>query len=233
MIKLKHRDVDTVAHISASPRRFKEDTFAVRLKKAREALELTQDELGKLINLSRASVAQWERGNNDPRLENIPEIAKALKVRPEYLAFGVTTEPVEVMPSPEALGYVMVPEISIGNSLDDIERVQTWGIPTNWLRTELHCTDFDKLVLYKVEVDSDALQFGDRVIIDRSQTRASPPGQFLYWDGVGPMIAHILIIPGAGNKKPQARVTTASGSYEVAADSVQIIGRVRGIWRKA
>lgn len=209
MIRMKRREENAQPHISVEARKFKEETFATRLKKAREAQELTQDELGRLINLSRASVAQWERGNNDPRLENIPEIAKALKVRPEYLAFGVTSEPVEVMPSPEALGYVMVPEITIGNTLDEFEKVQVWGIPTNWLRTELHCTDFDKLMIYKVEVDTDSVQFGDRVIIDRSQTRASPPGQFLYWDGVGPMIANIMIIPGAGVKKPQARVTHA------------------------
>jgi hypothetical protein len=39
-------------------------------------------------------------------------------------------------------------------------------------------------------------------------------------------------VPGTGGKKPMARIKSAGESYEVEADKIKILGRVRGGWRK-
>lgn len=64
------------------------DTFAKRLKYARERKELTQAQLAHLIGLKfQSAVGNWETGaRKQPR--NILALAAALGVRPEWLESG-------------------------------------------------------------------------------------------------------------------------------------------------
>ena len=50
----------------------------MNLKKIREALNITQQELSKKINVPQPTIASWETGRALPRAEKLPEIAKAL-----------------------------------------------------------------------------------------------------------------------------------------------------------
>ena len=61
-----------------------------RIREAREAAELTQEELALRLTLSRASVANIERGNQRVALHKFVEIAQVLGV-----------EPMRLLPRPE------------------------------------------------------------------------------------------------------------------------------------
>jgi transcriptional regulator with XRE-family HTH domain len=218
-----------------------------RLRKAREAAGITQEVLAKqvthLLELDgvtdeerakkrgRSSIAQWETGRAFPEFTTISAIARAVKKTPEYLAYGITNEPKTVMPEPEVMGFVLAPEIQILDERKHKE-VQKWGLPLDWLRGELGVTSYKDLAIYKVEVNGDPFEYGDRVIIDRNNFRPSPPGYFLYWDGVGANIAKMRVVPSAG-KKHIVKVSSSNGDFEVDVDKLSILGRVKGVWKKA
>lgn len=48
------------------------------LKVLRELSGLSQAELAAIVNVSQQSVAKWENGISSPRMDKLPEIAKAL-----------------------------------------------------------------------------------------------------------------------------------------------------------
>lgn len=57
------------------------------IKQKRETKGLTQEELGKMLNVNRTTVAMWETGAAMPRAEKLPKIAEALGCKIEDL-FG-------------------------------------------------------------------------------------------------------------------------------------------------
>lgn len=66
------------------------DRFAVNLRKARDAAEISQEELAKRCDLHRTEISLLERGGREPRMGTIIKLACALDVTPEDLCAGVT-----------------------------------------------------------------------------------------------------------------------------------------------
>ncbi|WP_299612540.1 helix-turn-helix transcriptional regulator [uncultured Tateyamaria sp.] len=66
-----------------------------RIKKARKAKSLSQEQLAVRIGVTRSSIGQWEIGANSPNYENINKVAQALRVSREFLAFGGRVTDVE------------------------------------------------------------------------------------------------------------------------------------------
>lgn len=213
-----------------------------RIKEAREAKGITQETLTKNITAilehdgleelthGRTAVTQWETERAFPKLMIIPALAKALGEKPEYIAFGIKREPTAMPPQPEDLGYVLVPEIVFEGS-DTPRQTSTWGLPIDWLRSDLGVTSYKDVAIFKVEVNGETFEFGDRIVIDRSNIRPSPPGSFLHWDGVGANISKMMVVPGG--KKPLVKVSGPSGTYDADIDKLMIVGRVKGVWKKA
>lgn len=56
-----------------------------RIKKKRIEKGYSQEELGKLIKVSKVSVCGYETGNRVPTLDKFVELVNALDVTPEYL----------------------------------------------------------------------------------------------------------------------------------------------------
>lgn len=56
------------------------------IKNSRKKLGMTQEQLGKEVNVSAAMISQWERGERKPKLENLKKISKVLKVNLDYLS---------------------------------------------------------------------------------------------------------------------------------------------------
>ena len=56
-----------------------------RIRKARQQAGLTQENLAEQTNLSRASIARFELGDIEPKLQNLVLIAEALNVTTDYL----------------------------------------------------------------------------------------------------------------------------------------------------
>ena len=67
-----------------------EKTFADRLKELRNIRNYTQEELGKITNISVQSIRRYEQGrlNEEQSAYNLLQLAKALDVTPEYLLIG-------------------------------------------------------------------------------------------------------------------------------------------------
>ena len=67
--------------------------FGEKLKKLRIERNLSQEELGCIFNETKAqsTVGTWERGNREPSMEDIIEIAKYFDVSIDYL-FGLQEE---------------------------------------------------------------------------------------------------------------------------------------------
>lgn len=67
------------------------DTRAVgrRIKEARDAAKLTQEQLAEKVNLSSSHMSVIERGVKAPRLETLVEIANALGVTADSLLVDV------------------------------------------------------------------------------------------------------------------------------------------------
>ena len=72
-----------------------EKTFADRLKELRNIRNYTQEELGKITNISVQSIRRYEQGrlNEEPSAYNLLQLAKALDVTPEYLLIGDNNMP--------------------------------------------------------------------------------------------------------------------------------------------
>lgn len=59
--------------------------FAARVRETREAAELTQEGLAKLLRVPRTNVVRLENDPRDVRLSTVEAVAKALKVPPGRL----------------------------------------------------------------------------------------------------------------------------------------------------
>ncbi len=56
-----------------------------RIKESRIKQNLTQQQLGDLLNVSKVSVCLWEKGTKKPSAKNLIQLSKVLNVDLEYL----------------------------------------------------------------------------------------------------------------------------------------------------
>ena len=61
------------------------DIFVERLYELREEYEYTQEEIGRVLNLSASSYGYYERGLNEPSLDTLKQIAVFYDVSLDYL----------------------------------------------------------------------------------------------------------------------------------------------------
>ena len=130
---------------------------------------------------------------------------------------------------------VMVPVFDVrasagGGAFNETEnQIGVWPFERQYLASELRIRPSD-LAIIEVVGDSmePKLQSGDRAVIDQHDTNISNPGIFLIHDGHGLVIKRIERI---FNTDPvQVRLISdnpAHSPYDVTAEQVQIIGRVR------
>jgi hypothetical protein len=123
--------------------------------------------------------------------------------------------------------------ITIGSDLI----ADTWGIPEAFLRV-LRTTQ-GSLRIMEVQGDSGydparpdlpgSLLPGDKVFIDTSDRRPSPPGPFAVWDGIGVVVKWIEVFESA--EDPMLILRSRNPSYSERTrhyGEVNILGRVRG-----
>jgi transcriptional regulator with XRE-family HTH domain len=63
---------------------------AIRIREARRALGLTQDELARRVGVSRSAIAQWETDRTGQVRANLARVAAVLGVSSGYLLTGET-----------------------------------------------------------------------------------------------------------------------------------------------
>lgn len=62
-----------------------ESAFPVRLRKLRERRRMNQKALGECCGVSKNTVARWERGEVDPAMRSLIDIADFFEVSTDYL----------------------------------------------------------------------------------------------------------------------------------------------------
>jgi transcriptional regulator with XRE-family HTH domain len=66
----------TIGRLS-NVKRYESNAFGSRLKQAREALSLSQEQLAERLDVARLTVVRWESGKLKPGLERLSQIAEA------------------------------------------------------------------------------------------------------------------------------------------------------------
>ena len=57
----------------------------IKLKELREASNITQIELAKILNVSNTTISNWERGYREPDINSLIKIADYFNVSLDYL----------------------------------------------------------------------------------------------------------------------------------------------------
>jgi transcriptional regulator with XRE-family HTH domain len=199
--------------------------LGLRIKQARDTLNLTQHDLAKKIGITRAAVGQWEIGTTSPSIEKCESVAKALKVDPAWLAYGVVSGAVRtVYESPDKEKITWVPHVSLETNEVIGEK---WGFPTAFIRS-IRSSEESTIM---TDVTSSSIEpifpRGSRVLVDTADTRPSPAGYFVINDGVGVGFAHLQVVPKQGT--PEVRITArGQEAMVVELDAIRIIGRITG-----
>lgn len=213
---------------------YDQSSFAGRIRAARLAhgVDKTQEDISRELGLSRAAVAQWERGKTVPQPHTIIALAKYLRTTPEWLAFGIKSDAKVIEKTVDHPDVVFIDEL-VFDGPDNSRKVGTWGAPKNWVEVEVRPLVKESLIVVRCDADNMAPKYlaGDKLLIDAGSRKPSPPGVFAHWDGMGVAINQITVIPGS---EPIARVSSTDGStptYEVPFSHLTILGRVRGAWK--
>lgn len=72
------------------------DTFAKRIKKLRDDIEMTQDDLALSLGVARATLASWETGRREPDQQTTCGIADYFNVSVDYLLGRTSIKNVEL-----------------------------------------------------------------------------------------------------------------------------------------
>lgn len=213
-------------------------TFERRLADARNARGLSQADLADEIGAGQSTVATWERGKNEPDLKTIEKLAKVLDKPPEWLAFAVNeslTEPLAFIPemnvrAPSGGPGMLEVHLQGGESGSQEMTVRKFGFPRDEFRQLLGVAPNGVVV---VEVIGDSMMPtlvpGERVFVDTNDRRASPPGIFVVWDGLGLVLKRVEYV--AQSDPPRVRILSDNpryDSYERELGEAAIQGRVIG-----
>lgn len=59
--------------------------FKERLKELRTERNITQQELGKLVNMSKMAISHWEKGHSEPSISQLIILSNYFEVTVDYL----------------------------------------------------------------------------------------------------------------------------------------------------
>jgi phage repressor protein C with HTH and peptisase S24 domain len=107
-----------------------------------------------------------------------------------------------------------------------------WSMPEDLVRA--HTTPGRRLALIRVEGNSMEPDYhpGERVLVDLSRRKPSPPGEFVIWDGMGLVLKRVELVPGTNASRIRLiSINPGYTPYEVDLDEHTIVARVIGKWQ--
>lgn len=97
-------------------------TFSQRIRELRKRNNISQGELGSLLNQTKQNISSWENGNSMPRADIIIVLANQFSVSADYL-LGLTDEPTPAAQRQQERKLIqknqLVDIIDYGEPLDD------------------------------------------------------------------------------------------------------------------
>jgi len=113
--------------------------------------------------------------------------------------------------------------------------VATWGFPEIWFRFTFGNHDPTDCRVMAVEDEGmwPDLKIGDRVLVDTTMTTGSPAGIYMVHDGHSWTPRRFELLVGSAPRSAVLRPKNPEFmNHEVQVDSVRILGRVIGMWRR-
>lgn len=212
-----------------------------RIRTARKTVGLSQQDLGDLMGVSRAAVAQWESSNDNatsPTLDKFEGLTDHLKIDPVYLLSGKHSSSFAKTAQP-GVGTVSVSEYDIHSpgrgkfEISDATKRDVWLFSKRYLEQELKLS---KPRLFVIEVTSDSmtptLTPGDRVLVNMNDKRLSQHGVFVIWEYDGPVFTRLTLIPGTPQMVSRAFDNTRHVASVIPAGDLKIIGRIVWVSRR-
>lgn len=195
-----------------------------RIKDAREAKQLTQAGLAKLIDVSRTAVTQWESSMTFPNLEKILELSKILGVSPEYIAFN-RDNPVEYRTPNETYE---VPVFQFGEKPEDRKAVATHYMAKSWIESK--GIEGGNAFFYRTESEAFSARYpaGTFLLIDANIERFIGDGDYVIWNGFTSQLVNLT----ANFADPKTVVVQASiggAGQAVEGKKLTVLGRVKGV----
>jgi transcriptional regulator with XRE-family HTH domain len=226
--------------VSGHTRLMAETGFGKRLRQARELRGLSQDEIGAASGgVSRAAVAQWEKGTSAPTMDKMEALCGVLDADPVWLitgAHGKWGKNAREIGTGVGVATVGIPEYDVraamggGFVVSEESQRDVWPFSRRYIEDELRLPTNHLVVLEAVGDSMEpTLRSGDRVLVNMADKRVSQPGIFVLWDGDGTVVKRLELVPNTKPKKLR-RISDnpLHGTYDVPAAETIIVGRV--VW---
>lgn len=124
--------------------------FATKLKEARKAAGMTQEQLASTLSVSRQAVTKWESGKGLPDIENLRLIAAALGVSIDYLLDDGGALDMSVIREPIELSAYSNSHIECKKRYPKLARLSDQAVLARFPSAEVHCL-LHKQILDKKE----------------------------------------------------------------------------------
>ncbi len=110
-----------------------------RIHARRKELKINQAALGKMVGVSNVAISQWERGETEPRGDNLLALAKALQCTPEFLLHGELSGSnfSYVAPYVKGKNYPVLSSVQAGSWCEACEPYTLKDIDL-WLESDAH-----------------------------------------------------------------------------------------------
>lgn len=200
------------------------ESIGARIAAARKARSLTQQQLGALIEKSRATIIYYEAGQIEPPVSQIVRLAEALGVASEYLAFGrsaiagLTGETAEAVPLLEV--RLTEGEAIIGASAISRQLATDYGIEEG-----------ARAYLLPHSAPAFGFQAGDRLIVNPVEDFAGEHRLYLLRTRHGAEIVRLMPALSPGNL---INLNGSQGqSYTVDPAALSLIGVVAAVIQRS
>lgn len=93
------------------------DTVGDRIKKYRKQNNMTQGELGKMLGVALTTVSSWERGANNPLMDNITKMARLWNVNVSDIMGDVNPQNLIPIPKGDMVAIPVIGVIACGDPI--------------------------------------------------------------------------------------------------------------------
>jgi transcriptional regulator with XRE-family HTH domain len=143
-----------------------QDTLAERLRKARERATLTQVAVAKRLEITSASISNWEQGRNEPERDKLIQLSREYRVNPLWLTWGIGD--IENELGTDSVGFRShrgrpVPRLELQTAV--LERF-IQEVPVVDFHTYFDCGPRSFVVEIKDKSNAPGFSAGDAVVID-------------------------------------------------------------------
>jgi len=131
-----------------------DNSLGRRLRLLRKGSGDTQNDIAKLLGVTREAVSQWERGENTPTIETLKVLAQRYQVSLDYIVEG-KGKPCQSVEIPVVGTIRKLPILSAENIIDKVE------VPTNMVKDG----NYFQLIVHEDSMTGIGIDRGRRVIV--------------------------------------------------------------------